>query len=110
MLYNEPSPLETRVLTRNFGLPDSESIDTYLATGGYLHQVGRLPDFLGADIFAGGWIENGDAFDDFSDATWRTNVSGGIIADTLVGPIIVATSAGGDGRFRFYLGAGRLFR
>ena len=35
MLYNQPSPLETRVLTRNFGVPNSESIDTYLATDGY---------------------------------------------------------------------------
>ena len=35
MLYNEPSPLEVKVLTRRFGLPNSASIDTYLATGGY---------------------------------------------------------------------------
>src|SRR5437588_13119783 len=35
MLYNQPSPLETRVLTRRFGLPNSASIDTYLATDGY---------------------------------------------------------------------------
>ena len=35
MLFNEPSPLETRVLTRRFGLPNSASIDTYLATEGY---------------------------------------------------------------------------
>src|ERR1022692_629290 len=35
MLYNEPSPLETKVLTRRFGLPDSASIDTYLANEGY---------------------------------------------------------------------------
>jgi NADH-quinone oxidoreductase subunit F len=35
MLYNEPSPLETRVLSRRFGMPDSASIDTYLATDGY---------------------------------------------------------------------------
>src|SRR5579864_3280625 len=35
MLYNEPSPLETRVLTRRFGMANSESIDTYLATDGY---------------------------------------------------------------------------
>src|SRR5579864_1428547 len=35
MLYNEPSPLETRVLTRRFGLPNSESIETYLANDGY---------------------------------------------------------------------------
>src|SRR5579864_4771768 len=35
MLYNPPSPLEIRVLTRRFGLPNSASIDTYLATDGY---------------------------------------------------------------------------
>src|SRR5437588_4091050 len=35
MLYNEPSPLETRVLSRRFGLPNSASLDTYLATDGY---------------------------------------------------------------------------
>jgi len=35
VLYNEPSPLEVRVLSRRFGLPNSASIDTYLATDGY---------------------------------------------------------------------------
>ena len=35
----------------------------YIATGGYLHQFGRLPDFMGGPIFAGAWLENGDAFD-----------------------------------------------
>ena len=35
MLFNEPSPLETRVLTRRFGTPDSASIDTYLKDDGY---------------------------------------------------------------------------
>src|SRR6266852_4921441 len=35
MLYNEQSPLEVKVLSRRFGLPNSASIDTYLATDGY---------------------------------------------------------------------------
>ena len=35
MLYNEPSPLETRVLTRRFGLPNSETLPVYLETDGY---------------------------------------------------------------------------
>ena len=35
MPYNEPSPLEVKVLTRRFGLPNSASLDTYLATDGY---------------------------------------------------------------------------
>src|SRR6202167_5551080 len=34
-LYNEPSPLETRVVSKRFGLANSESLDTYLATDGY---------------------------------------------------------------------------
>jgi NADH-quinone oxidoreductase subunit F len=34
-LYNEPSPLETRVVSRRFGLPNSSSLDTYLATDGF---------------------------------------------------------------------------
>jgi NADH-quinone oxidoreductase subunit F len=36
VLYNEPSPLEVKVLTRRFGLPNSASIDTYLASDGYV--------------------------------------------------------------------------
>ncbi len=35
MPYNEPSPLEVKVLTKRFGLPNSASIDTYLANDGY---------------------------------------------------------------------------
>jgi NADH-quinone oxidoreductase subunit F len=35
MLYNQPSPLEVRVLTRRFGTENSASLDTYLASEGY---------------------------------------------------------------------------
>src|SRR6476660_6680369 len=46
-LYNEPSPLETKVLTRRFELEKSASIDTYLATDGYkafMKAVGMTQD------------------------------------------------------------------
>ena len=82
----------------------------YAATGGYLRQVGRLPDFMGGSIFAGGWLENGDAFDKWSQAGWRTNGGVGLVLDTLVGPVMVAGSWGFDGRWRTYLGVGRIFR
>jgi NTE family protein len=82
----------------------------YVATGGYLRQVGRLPDFMGGPVFAGGWLENGDTFNQFSDATWRTNGGVGVVMDTLVGPVIIAGSWGFDGRWRTYIGVGRLFR
>jgi NADH-quinone oxidoreductase subunit F len=33
--YNEPSPLEVRVLTKRFDLPNTQSLDTYLAHEGF---------------------------------------------------------------------------
>ncbi len=36
MVYNEPSPLEVKVISRRFLLENSASIDTYLATDGYV--------------------------------------------------------------------------
>jgi NTE family protein len=82
----------------------------YAVSGGYLRQVARLPDFMGGPVFAGGWLENGDAFDDFSQAAWRTNAGFGLVMDTLVGPVIVAGSWSFDGRWRTYFGIGRIFR
>jgi NTE family protein len=82
----------------------------YLATAGYLREIGRLPDFIGGPVFVGGWLENGDAFDRWEAATWRSNVSGGLVMDTLIGPVMLGASAGFDGRWRTYLGIGRLFQ
>jgi len=82
----------------------------YVATGGYLRQVARLPDFMGGHVFAGGWLENGDAFERWSDARWRSNGGIGVLADTLIGPVLVAGSWSFDGRWRTYVAIGRTFR
>ncbi len=47
MPYNEPSPLEVKVLSKRFGLPNSQSIDTYLAHEGYValrKALGMTPE------------------------------------------------------------------
>jgi NTE family protein len=82
----------------------------YIATAGYLRRVARLPDFIGGPVFAGGWLENGDAFADWDLANWRTNAGAGLVMDTLVGPVILAGSWSFDGRWRTYFGVGRTFR
>ena len=82
----------------------------YALTGGYLHQIGRLPDFMGGPVFAGAWLENADAFDEWDLAGWRTNGGIGVLMDTLFGPVIIAGSWGFDGRWRTYIGVGRTFR
>ena len=82
----------------------------YVATAGYLRRVGRLPDFMGGPVFAGGWLDNGDAFNEWDQAHWRTNGSVGLVMDTIVGPVVIAGSWGFDGRWRTYFGVGRTFR
>jgi NTE family protein len=82
----------------------------YVGTVGYLRRVGRLPDFMGGPIFAGGWLENGDAFDEWQLARWRSNSGVGVVMDTLVGPVVLAGSWSYDGRWRTYFGVGRMFR
>ena len=76
---------------------------------GYLRGVGRLPDFLGGPIFGGGWVETGSAFDDIDNAKLRTNVSLGMLADTLIGPVMLGGSFDFSGAWRYYIGVGRLF-
>ncbi|HEY1910076.1 MAG TPA: patatin-like phospholipase family protein [Vicinamibacterales bacterium] len=81
----------------------------YILTAGYLKRVARLPDFVGGPIFAGAWLENGDAFNLWSQATLRTQLGVGVVMDSLLGPILIGGSAGFDGRWRTYVAIGRLF-
>jgi hypothetical protein len=56
------------------------------------------------------WLENGDAFDDAAQASWKSNATVSVIMDTLVGPVLFASSSGFDGGWKIYVGVGRLFR
>src|ERR1700710_274816 len=64
MLYNEPNPLEVRVLTRRFGLANSASIETYLETEGYKafeKAVGMSQDEIINEVKASGLRGRGGA-------------------------------------------------
>jgi NADH-quinone oxidoreductase subunit F len=53
MLYNEPSPLEVKVLTKRFTLENCASLDTYLATDGYKaieKAIGMTPEDIIAEV------------------------------------------------------------
>src|SRR5277367_5981945 len=55
MLYNEPSPLEIKILSKRFGLRNSESLDTYLATDGYkafLKAIDMTPEQIVEEVKA----------------------------------------------------------
>ncbi len=93
-----------------FGTGELRGPHFYFATAGYLHQVRRLPDFIGGPVFVGSWIETGDAFPVWSSAGLRVNVGAGLIMDTLLGPVMLAGTGDRHGRWRTFVGVGRIFR
>ncbi len=81
-----------------------------LFTGGYLKHSGRMPDVLGGNIFIGGWIEGGTAFDAWDAAKWKGDAAFGILLESLLGPIFAGGAIGFDGKARFYVAIGPLFK
>jgi hypothetical protein len=77
--------------------------------GGYLKRVTRLPDIIGGNVYIGSWLETGSAWNDWSSKDWHTNVSGGVIIESLIGPIFAGGSVG-KGEGRFFISIGPLFK
>jgi NADH-quinone oxidoreductase subunit F len=64
MLYNQPDPLEVKILSKRFGMPNSHSIDTYLATEGYQaleKALGMTQDEIIDEVKASGLRGRGGA-------------------------------------------------
>lgn len=93
-----------------FSVGESRGDHFAFGVAGYLHQVTRLPDFLGGRVFFGGWLEAGTAFNRAVDREIDTHLGAGTIVDTLIGPVFAGAGIGRDGDSRFYIGIGRIFR
>jgi len=82
-----------------------------LGTIGLLHEWFRLPDILGGNVYAGGWLEQGSAFDRWEDAKYESSLTAGIVIETLFGPAFLGYSQSlNDGGGRFYIAVGPLLR
>ena len=109
-----PGPLQQLKLGGPFrlgayNLDELRGNDSLLLSAGYLHLVGRLPSFLGDKILLGGWYEFGGAFNGFGSARYHSNLSVGLIANTLLGPVVIGGSYGDGGQNNIYFLVGRLF-
>ena len=91
---------------------DELSGDNYLlGVVGVMHEWSRLPDVLGGNIYLGGWLEQGSAFDAWRDAEYKASLSGGVIIETLFGPAFLGYSQSlSDGGGRFYVALGPFLR
>ena len=92
-----------------FGREEFRGDKYVLAGGGYLHQLGYLPPFLGRKIYAGGWYEGGQTYIRHSNSHFLNDVTGAFVFETLLGPATVGGSWGEGGRGRLFLSLGRFF-
>jgi len=69
-----------------------------------LREWFRLPDVLGQRVYYGGGVEVGSAFDKWDDADWDTQMTLGVIMETLLGPAFFGGSVSFDtGDTRIYV-------
>jgi len=76
---------------------------------GFRRELYHLPQFVGGKIYWGGWYEAGTAFNDPGTVVVRGTINLGVIAETLVGPVALATSVSPTGETRLNFSIGRLF-
>jgi NTE family protein len=80
---------------------------------GFRRELYRLPALVGRKTYWGGWYEAGTAFGtaalDPGPIVVRGTFNLGIIADTIVGPIVLAGSISPTGQSRVNFSMGRLF-
>ena len=81
-----------------------------LVSTGYLHTMGRLPAFVGGPVYLIGFVESGSAFDALMSARVHTDLSGGLLVETLLGPLLMGGSVGDDGSSAFFFSIGRVFK
>jgi hypothetical protein len=83
------------------------------SSAGFRRAFYKLPQFVGKNVYWGGWYEAGSAFgttiNDPGPVVVRGTFNLGIIADTIVGPITVAGSVSPTGQSRVNFSIGRLF-
>jgi NTE family protein len=76
---------------------------------GYRHQLLRLPDPIGHNVYAGAWYETGSAFPDYDSVSLVHSFNAGVIAETFMGPVGLSFSVSPTGRAKANFSIGRLF-
>jgi NTE family protein len=81
----------------------------FLFKAGYIRQLGELPPFIGRDLDLIGAYELGKAYGLPNASHLPTDAVGGIIVNTIFGPVLVGGAYGDTGHHRFFFSLGRIF-
>jgi NTE family protein len=89
-----------------YGANELRGNEYLLFTGGYLHDLWRLPPFVGKKVLVVAQVE---AAKMGGRSGWPADVAAGLVAQTAFGPLFIGGSAGSEGHRRWFFKLGRVF-
>jgi NTE family protein len=89
-----------------YGSNELRGNEYLLLTAGYLHDLWRLPPFVGKKVYVATEVE---AAKMGGGSPWASDVVVGLVAQTAFGPLLVGVSAGNEGHRRWFFRLGRVF-
>ena len=81
----------------------------YLFRAGYLHNLLRLPPFIGQGVYAVAFYEVGKMFNAPEVSRLPNDGAAGVIAQTAIGPLFIGGSVGDTGHAKWFFSLGRVF-
>jgi NTE family protein len=113
--FTATAPLASRLetispLRLGLGL-DTQPFGSHHLLGGigYLRGISRLPAPVGRTVYLGVWYARGGVFESWSNARLVGSLGGGVLAETIAGPVFLGTSWSG-GTQRIYFSVGRFLK
>ena len=76
---------------------------------GYLHRIAALPSFIGGGIYADVHLEVAKPYGLPSVTGVPGDIAGGVIVETILGPVVVGGAAGESGHQKWFFQLGRVF-
>lgn len=92
-----------------YGINELLTNQYFLFQPGYLYRLKQISPFLGDSVYLLGAYEVGKAYGSLSKSRLPQDGTGGLVIQTIFGPVFIGGSVGDHGHRAFYFAVGRLF-
>jgi NTE family protein len=92
-----------------YGNNEFRTSQYFLLKAGYYHELMQLPPLLGDRLYAIGGYEIGKVYGLSDVSSVPTDAFGGLIVNTIFGPVLVGASYGATGHHKVFFRLGRVF-
>jgi NTE family protein len=92
-----------------YGQNEIRGNEFYLFRAGFTHNLFNMPPFFGSGLYAISFYEGGKMFGAPGISRFPNDGAVGVIARTVIGPVLLGGSVGDDGHAKWFFALGRVF-